>query len=239
MLEKTFDYALSLRDINLTRDGRKILNNVTLDILKGQVYTLLGRNGAGKSTLAYVVMGIESPDSGSVLYDNKDITSLATFKRSKLGISLAFQELPSFEGLSVKDYLEISCRNQSLDLVCDSLYLMGLNPKEYLHREMNSKLSGGERKRIELASVLASTSKLVILDEPDSGIDLISLELLEKAIDYFKRQDTTIIQITHREQLATLSDQVALLCKGSVVRVGSPHEILDYFKCNTCEAING
>jgi Fe-S cluster assembly ATP-binding protein len=224
---------LDIKNLILERDKRRILHGVNLKVGEGVIHAIIGPNGSGKSTLAYVLMGCGGyePTEGEIFFNKVDITKSDITKRAKLGITLAWQEPARFEGLTVRDYLSIGGGND----VEEALRMVNLNPGRYLDRIIDEKLSGGERKRIELASIITLKPKLAILDEPDSGIDFVSLKDLLDVIVELKK-DTTILLITHREDVAAISDKATLLCNGYVVKDGDHREVTEYFRemCKAC-----
>ncbi|MCX5704266.1 MAG: ATP-binding cassette domain-containing protein [Candidatus Omnitrophica bacterium] len=233
--------SLVLENLCLSKDGRNIINHLSLSIPKNYIYSLLGPNGAGKSSLAYTLMGLDDYqlNSGKIIFDGLNITKKPSWQRCRLGISMAWQDPPIFDGLSIGDYLQISAENRKEhgDLeYC--LNIMELEPKKYLDRTMGAKLSGGERKRIELASTLIASPKLAILDEPDSGIDMVSIGTIQKAIGYLKKNGSTILLITHNEEVAGLSDRVGLLCGGCLEGEGEKKNMVELFKtkCGRCRS---
>ena len=233
---------LEVRGVKLTIDGRPILRGVDLSVSEGEIHAILGPNGAGKSTLASLIMGINdlrSPDSGEIAFQGKVINGLPVSERAKLGITLAWQEPARFEGITVEEYLKISGRNNQNLNVEECLNLVGLDCS-YLGRFVDDTLSGGERKRVELASVLAMNPKLAILDEPDSGIDFASIEDIAKVIQTLKERGSAVLMITHREEIAEIADVATLMCDGRVVQSGDPKEVGRKFKtmCVTCEVRN-
>lgn len=171
-------HLLMVDALHLERGGREILRRVSLEVAPGQVYGLLGLNGSGKSTLAYTLMGCAgySPSAGRVLFQGQDITRLSITERARLGLTLAWQEPARFEGLEVRDYLSMGIKAPSPGPIEEALTAVALVPSVYLRRPVDEALSGGERKRIELAAVYAMQPRLAILDEPDSGIDVLSLD---------------------------------------------------------------
>ena len=233
---------LTVNDVKLTIDGKPILKGVNLVVNEGEIHAVLGPNGAGKSTLASLVMGInelKEPDSGEILFLDKLVNGLTITERAKLGITLAWQEPARFEGVTVEEYLRISGReNPDLDVV-ECLELVGLDCS-YLNRFVDDTLSGGERKRVELASILAMKPKLAILDEPDSGIDFASMEDIANMIKTMRDRGTTVLMITHREEIAEIADRATLMCDGKVVQTGNPREVGQKFKtmCVKCEVRN-
>ena len=233
---------LTVNDVKLTIDGRPILRGVNLIVNEGEIHAVLGPNGAGKSTLASLIMGIndlKAPDSGEIIFRDKLVNGLEITERAKLGITLAWQEPARFEGITVEEYLKISGRNNpDLDVV-ECLDLVGLDCS-YLNRFVDDTLSGGERKRVELASILAMRPKLAVLDEPDSGIDFASMEDIANMIKTMRERGTTVLMITHREEIAEIADRATLMCDGKVVQTGNPKEVGQKFKtmCVKCEVRN-
>lgn len=220
---------LELKDICFSRDNKNILKNVNLTIDNNKLIVITGPNGSGKSTLAKIIMGIEKPDSGQIIFDGKDITNLSITERAKKGIGFAFQQPVRFKGLTVKDLIEISAGNSiKVCDACDILADVGLCAQEYLNREVNAGLSGGELKRIEIAMLAAKKSKLTIFDEPEAGIDLWSFNNL---IDIFETMSeitkgTTII-ISHQEKILEIADEIILMKSGKIKEIGTSEEILN------------
>ena len=219
---------LELKDICFSRDNKNILKNVNLNIDNNKMVVITGPNGSGKSTLAKIIMGIENPDSGSIIFDGKDITKLSITERAKMGIGFAFQQPVRFKGLTVKDLIEISAGNSiKVCDACDLLADVGLCAQEYLNREVNSGLSGGELKRIEIAMLEAKKSKLTIFDEPEAGIDLWSfnnlISVFEKMHDDIKG---SIVIISHQERILNIADEIVLITNGKVEKHGPREEVL-------------
>ena len=213
-----------------------------LEVGEYEIHSVIGPNGAGKSTLAYLLMGIGgySPEEGSVYFNDEDITQFTITQRSKRGITLAWQEPARFEGLTVYDYLSIGAGGVgkvSENTLRRALERVDLSPDKYLYREVSEALSGGERKRIEMASILTMKPKLAILDEPDSGIDLVSLKEIVALMQDLKKNGSSVLVITHREEIVAASDKASLMCDGMIVKTGSPAEISDFFmkKCKPCD----
>lgn len=229
---------LRIENISLNLEERQILKDLNLSVKEGLIHSILGSNAAGKSSLAYVIMGCGSYTSqtGRIYFIGEDITDLTINKRAKMGITLAWQEPARFEGLMVRDYIRVGMREKDEKLIEESLYHVLLEPKDYLDRYVDKTLSGGERKRIELAAVFAMQPKLAILDEPDSGIDILALDNIVGVIRDLKRQGVTVILITHREEVSEIADITSLMCSGSIVREGRPKEVGGYFKerCLPC-----
>ena len=180
---------LELKNISFARDNKQILNNINLKIDSNKFTVITGPKGSGKSTLAKIIMGMETPDSGKIFFEGKDITKLPINERANLGIGFAFQQPVRFKGLTVKDLIEISSGNSiKMNEACNYLADVGLCAKEYINRQIDSKLSGGELKRIEIAMLIAKNSKLTIFDEPEAGIDLWSFNNL---INVFEKMKST------------------------------------------------
>lgn len=222
---------LKLESIKVDRNGKEIIKDVSLSIDRGKIHAIIGPNGSGKSTLAYSIMGIYAPSAGKILFKGKDITNHSISERAKIGITLAWQEPARFEGLSIRDYLSIGGDNIEM-----ALRAVNLEPNRYLNRAIDDSLSGGERKRVELASIMTMAPKLAILDEPDSGIDFVSLDDLLGVITNFKKEGVTVLLITHREEVARIADEASLICDGYLVKNGSTWEVTKFFRkmCGKC-----
>lgn len=204
-------------------DGEKILNGINLNVDEGRLVVVTGPNGGGKTTLAKVIAGIEQPTSGKIYFDGKDITNLDITERAKLGIAFAFQQPVRFKGLTVKDLLELSAGTElSEGVLCGYLGKVGLCANEYINRELNSSLSGGEIKRIEIASVLARNAKLSIFDEPEAGIDLWSFSRLVETFEELRRENNgTLLIISHQERILNIADDIIVIADGKVREAGS------------------
>ena len=184
-------------------------------------------------------MGSEGyrPQKGKIRFLEKDIIDLSISQRARMGLTLAWQESARFEGLSTREYLSLGMGNEKDNKrITRALELDALNADKFLERAVDKTLSGGERKRIELASVIAMRPRLAILDEPDSGIDMLSLNDILNVIKSMRREGSTVLLITHREEMASVSDRVSLMCDGMIVKTGKPKEEMDYFKlhCKPC-----
>ncbi|RAM60947.1 ABC transporter ATP-binding protein [Mesotoga sp. SC_4PWA21] len=233
---------LEVKEVKLIRDERNILNSLTASFEKGRVYAILGNNGVGKSTLSYVLMGLESHNDyeGKILLDGEEIDTLSVSDRAKKGISLSWQEPARFKGLTVKEYLTLGGKLRlSREELDETLSIVGLN-KEYLERLVDESLSGGERKRVELASIMLVNPRVTILDEPDSGIDIMSMEMIERVLERLRDKGSVVIIITHREEIARMADEAYLLCGGRIIASGEPEEIVSFYRklCDTCQHIN-
>lgn len=226
---------LELKNICFERDNKKILDNVSLTIDTDKFVAITGPNGSGKSTLVKIIMGIEKPDSGKILLEGQDITDLPINERAKLGMAFAFQQPVRFKGITVFDLLMLSAEKQiNKAEACEILSKVGLCAKEYVDREINSSLSGGEIKRIEIATVAVRNSKLTIFDEPEAGIDLWSFQSLIKVFEDMRKivKGTTLI-ISHQEKILNIADQVILIKQGKVDKIGSKEEVLGQEKEKT------
>lgn len=220
---------LELKNICFTRGNKKILDNVNIEMGDNKFIVITGPNGSGKSTLAKIIMGIENQDKGQVVFNGKDISKKSIDKRAKQGISFAFQQPVKFKGITVYDLLKLSAEKE-LDKkeACDILSKVGLCAKEYVDREVNSSLSGGELKRIEIATVAVRNAKLTIFDEPEAGIDLWSFNNLIKVFEEMRNViKGTILIISHQERILNIADEVILLSNGKVQKQGKKEEVLD------------
>ncbi len=229
---------LILEEVSLKREGRLILKNVNLRVEERTIHSILGPNGAGKSSLAYLIVGCcdYMPDEGRIIFHNHEVNSIPIWKRAQMGLTLAWQEPARFEGLTVEDYLSLGMKQKNRDKIIEALEFVLLDPKKYLKREVDRTLSGGERKRIELASIFTQEPKLVILDEPDSGIDVLALENIVEMIKTLKKKGTTVLLITHREDIAQIADRTSLMCSGLIAKEGQAEEVAQYYKtkCIPC-----
>lgn len=222
---------LELRDISFSADGKQILKDICYKLEPGKFVAITGPNGSGKSTLAKIIMGIQKPDSGKIFFNGEDITDLPIDERANLGISFGFQQPVRFKGITVHDLLNLSSKTKlSKTAACDVLATVGLCANDYLNREVNSSLSGGELKRIEIASVIMRGSKLTIFDEPEAGIDLWSFNNLIKV---FHEMQTTlsgsIVVISHQERILKIADEIVLLSEGRIDKVVPRGEPLESF----------
>ena len=220
---------LELQDICFERDNKKILKDINLTIDLEKFIAITGPNGSGKSTLVKIIMGIEKPDSGKIIFDGKDITNLSINERANLGISFAFQQPVKFKGITVYDLLKMAAKKKiTKKEACEVLSRVGLCAKEYVDREVNGSLSGGELKRIEIATVVLRGAKLTIFDEPEAGIDLWSFNNLIEVFENMREliKGTTLI-ISHQERILNIADEVILLKAGKIANRGSSKDILE------------
>ncbi len=221
---------LQLRDVCFTADGKDILKNIDLEI-DDKFVAITGPNGSGKSTLLKIIMGIITPTSGRVIFDGEDITDLPVNERAKKGLSFAFQQPVKFKGLRVRDLLSIaSGKAMDLDRDCSYLKAVGLCPRDYIDREINDTLSGGEMKRIEIAMAAARGGKMSLFDEPEAGIDLWSFNSL---IDVFEdlriKTDGNILIISHQERILEIADKIIYLKDGEVSRYDTAETVMSEF----------
>jgi len=209
-------------------ETNRILDGISLEIPDGSYIVITGPNGGGKTTLAKAIMGLVKPESGKISLDGMDITHLGITERSEIGISYGFQQPPRFKGLTVRDLLSIAAKKKlKRDECCKYLTKVGLCAEEYLNREVDTSLSGGEVKRIEIATVLAKGSKIMIFDEPEAGIDLWSFQRLTKTFrELHEETGCTLIIISHQERIISQADEVLLVADGKLEKRGKPEEIL-------------
>lgn len=219
---------IELKNICFKRDGKQILDHVNLTINAGSFVAITGPNGSGKSTLAKIIMGIEKPDSGQILMDGEDITNCSLDERARMGIAFAFQQPVKFKGITVYDMLKLATgRDLSKTEVEEVLEKVGLKAESYTHRELNQSLSGGELKRIEIATVIVRNSKFTIFDEPEAGIDLWSFNhLIQVFANLHKELTGATLIITHQEKILDIADELILLKDGKVLYVGPQKEII-------------
>ena len=205
-----------------------ILRGIDLTIDNNKFVVITGPNGGGKTTMAKVIMGLAEPTSGQILYNGQDITHLSITERARLGISYGFQQPPRFKGITVHDLLLLAAGKEKLtkDQCCQYLTRVGLCANDYLEREVDVSLSGGEVKRIEIATILARQPQLMILDEPEAGIDLWSFaRLTETFEEIHTRQDCTMVIISHQERIISLADEILVIDKGVIARRGTRDEV--------------
>ena len=213
-----------------------ILRGIDLTIQDNAFVVITGPNGGGKTTLAKTIMGLVKPTGGQILWNGTDITALSITERAKLGISYGFQQPPRFKGLKVRDLLELASGRQKLtrDQCCSYLNRVGLCAADYIDREVDTSLSGGEVKRIEIATILARPSGLLIFDEPEAGIDLWSFAKLTETFRMLQdRRENTIIVISPQERIIDLADEIVMISGGKVARHGPKAEIMPHILADT------
>jgi Fe-S cluster assembly ATP-binding protein len=218
--------------------GKKILDGLDLAVSAGEVHALVGTNGTGKSTLARLIMGCEGycPSRGEILFDGNSINGLRIHERARLGISMAWQEPARFEGISVGDYLTLGRRGADPS---EYLRMVGLEPELYRRRMIDGTLSGGERKRMELASLLSLELRLAVLDEPDSGIDMLSTDDIINVITAFRGKGTSVLLITHRQEIVLIADRASQLCGGRIICQGDPGRVAEFYRSRKCLVCDG
>ena len=221
-------------------DKKEILKNINLKIDEHFV-AITGPNGGGKSTLAKMIAGIIQPTSGQILLDNEDITNLSITERANKGISFAFQQPVHFKGLTVKDLISLAAgKTMSVTEICNILSEVGLCARDYINRELNGSLSGGELKRIEIAMILARGTKLSIFDEPEAGIDLWSFNSLIRVFEKMRDEiNGTILIISHQERILNIADKIIVIANGEVEKIGSKEEILPalLYTSSSCQTL--
>jgi len=232
---------LIIKNINYSAGKKSILKNFNLKVKAGTIHSILGVNGTGKTTLGFVLMGLSGykPQSGKIIFNNIDITNMSITERAQLGLTLAWQHSTPFEGITVRDYLSLSSKSSSFDYIY-ALKKLGLDPDRILGRNYDDTLSGGERKRIELAAIMSMKPSFAILDEPDSGIDALSINNIADVIRELNQIGITILLITHRWEIARISDVSSCLCDGKILLTGEPEEVTNFFvnQCQKCTHIN-
>ena len=213
-----------------------IVNDVSFTVREREIHALVGPNGSGKSSVAYAIMGLSGyhPRQGHIYFRDQDITDLSVTERARLGLTLAWQEPVRFEGITIGEYIKAGIHDGDGQRVQEALALVGLAPDQYATRKADASLSGGERKRAELAAVVAMRPWLMILDEPDSGLDIIVYDELHEMLARIRRETgTAILLITHREETGDMADAATLLWKGQVLKSGNFAEVMQAY----CQAI--
>ncbi|NLN93213.1 MAG: ABC transporter ATP-binding protein [Candidatus Hydrogenedens sp.] len=233
---------LSIHNLSQSFDGKAILDDLSLDFREGHIHAVIGPNGAGKSTLANTIMGLHgyTNHGGDIIFDGASLQGVPVEERARRGITLAWQEPARFEGLSVLRFVGAGSKRKDPTHIKGILELLGMEGDRYLHRSVDRTLSGGERKRIELASILAMEPRLILMDEPDSGIDVEALEHIFTALRRLKEQGATVIMITHSRTVLEQADHAFLMCNGRLRDKGPVAQIGRYFidRCLPCAHIN-
>lgn len=234
---------LNVKEVTLKFDGKRVLDRVSMDFRSGRTYAIVGPNGAGKSTLANVMMGLPGyrDHEGDIQIDGASLRDCTVDERARKGLTLAWQEPARFLGLSVHRFVSAGAReNGNRARAAGALKQLGLEPGKYLDRAVDKTLSGGERKRIELASILVMDPRIILMDEPDSGIDVEALEHIFEAIRRLNERGTAIILITHSKTVLKQAEHAYLMCDGRVIDEGPAHRIGQYFenKCLPCRHEN-
>ena len=221
--------------------GAEIINNISLTLEKKKIYVITGPNGGGKTSLAKAIMGIFPLSGGAIYLDGEDITGKSITERANMGIGYAFQAPTRFKGLRVRDFLAIASRENDEKKLYSLLVDVGLCAQDYIDRELNASFSGGELKRVEIASILARDLRVALFDEPEAGIDLWSFQRLTETFRALNEMsDTTIVIISHQERILRLADEVILIAGGKIAEITTPDKILWDIDCKNpdCECIN-
>lgn len=240
---------LEIKDLSYQVDGENstldILRNISLTVEDNKFVVITGPNGGGKTTLAKAIMGLVPATSGQIIWNGADVTGLSITERAHLGISYGFQQPPRFKGLRVRDLLALAAGSESLtqDECCQYLTRVGLCAGDYIDREVDASLSGGEVKRIEIATILARKSGLMIFDEPEAGIDLWSFAKLTETFRLIHdRRESTLLIISHQERIINLADEIVMVSDGQIVKHGPKDEIFPQILANTtagCSYMSG
>ncbi len=211
-------------------DGfKEIVKDMSLKLEDGKFIVITGPNGGGKSTLAKVIAGIHKPTSGKIYFEGEDITEKSVTERAKMGIGYGFQQPVRFKGITVQDLISLAAgKKLSVGEICEYLAEVGLCAKDYIDREVNASLSGGELKRVEIATVLARGSKLSVFDEPEAGIDLWSFQNLIKVFENMRENNRqgSILVISHQERILNIADEIVVIAEGKIVEQGGKDEVL-------------
>ncbi|MBE5962134.1 MAG: ATP-binding cassette domain-containing protein [Lachnospiraceae bacterium] len=207
---------------------KEILKDINLTIDTNSFIAITGPNGGGKSTLAKIIVGIEKPTSGQILFDGKDITDMSITDRARLGIGFAFQQPVRFKGITVKDLITLASGEKlSVSEACEYLSEVGLCARDYINREVDASLSGGELKRIEIATILARKTKISVFDEPEAGIDLWSFQNLIQVFEKMHQEiEGSIVIISHQERILNIADQIVVIADGKIIKADDKDKIL-------------
>ena len=233
--------------VNDSDEEKEIVRDLSLTVEDRKFVVITGPNGGGKSTLAKLIAGIEAPTEGQILLDGQDITGMNITERANLGIGFAFQQPVRFKGIRVFDLLKIASGQAiTIQEACGYLSEVGLCAKDYIEREVNASLSGGELKRIEIATVLARKTRLSVFDEPEAGIDLWSFQNLVRIFEKMQKEtrDSSILVISHQERILNIADEIVVLSGGRIERQGSRDEVLPQIlgtdsAVNACAMLSG
>lgn len=218
------------------KEKKTILDNFSYTFKDNCITAITGHNGSGKSTLTKIIMGIVKPTSGQIILNGKDITNLTIDERANLGLNYAFQQPIVFKGLTIKDMIDLATKTKnSVPQACEYLSKVGICAKDYINREFDKTLSGGEQKRVEIALALAKSGNTVIFDEPEAGIDLWSFD---KLADVFER-DKSYIVVSHQTRLLSRADEIVVLKKGKIECAGTSQDVLKNMQSTSCMKIKG
>ncbi len=229
---------LELKNITYKIDGKTILDDISLNFDYGKIYAITGHNGSGKSTLVKIVMGIIKQSSGDIVLDGENINSIDITSRAQKGIGFTFQQPVKFKGLTVSDLISVASKGQvGFKCGCDYLSKVGLCAKEYAERELDSSLSGGELKRIELAISLAENKKINIYDEPEAGIDIWSFEGLTDVFKDLRNKNSLTIIVTHQQKILDIADYVIVLNSSHLDAFGKREEVLPKLENKVCNRL--
>ena len=215
-------------DVPQESGQKEIIKDISLTIGDNRLVVITGPNGGGKSTMAKLIAGIEKPTAGSIFFDGEDITEMSITDRANLGISFAFQQPVRFKGIQVIDLLRLAAKQElSFAAACEYLSKVGLCARDYINREVNASLSGGELKRIEIATVLARSTRLSVFDEPEAGIDLWSFNNLIAVFERMKAESSnSILIISHQERILNIADEIVVIDSGKITKQGKKEDIL-------------
>ena len=215
-------------DVKDDKGEKEIIKNLSLTIDEGKFVVITWPNGGGKSTTAKLIMGIENPTEGRIYFEGQDITNMSITERANLGIIFAFQQPVRFKGLQVLDLIRLAAKKRlTVAEACQYLSEVGLCAKDYINREVNASLSGGELKRIEIATVLARASKLSVFDEPEAGIDLWSFQNLIRVFERMREKSNgSILIISHQERILNIADEIVVIADGRITKQGPKDQVL-------------
>ncbi len=231
---------LELKNITYKVEDKIILDSINLKFNKGEIVAITGHNGSGKSTLTKIIMGIVKQTSGDIIFNGKNINDLTITQRANLGIGFTFQQPIKFKGLTVADLIE-TATHKPLEIKCGCDYLskVGLCAKDYLNRELDSNLSGGELKRIELAISLAENKLVNIFDEPEAGIDIWSFENLTNLFENLKNKNSLTLIVTHQQKIMDIADRIVVLNSSKLEKFDVRETVLPTLKNETCKKLEG
>ena len=231
---------LELKNITYKVEDKIILDNINLKFNKGEIVAITGHNGSGKSTLTKIIMGIVKQTSGDIIFNGKNINDLTITERANLGIGFTFQQPIKFKGLTVADLIETAIHKPlEIKCGCDYLSKVGLCAKDYLNRELDSNLSGGELKRIELAISLAENKLVNIFDEPEAGIDIWSFENLTNLFENLKNKNSLTLIVTHQQKIMDIADRIVVLNSSKLEKFDVRETVLPTLKNETCKKLEG